>query len=355
MNGILDLFALDGRAVSCERYGNGHINETYLVRTDRQHDYILQKVNDHVFPDTAALMENIIAVTEYLRQSEKDPRRVLTLADTKDGKKYLSDSRGCFRVYEFVRDGVCLNRAESADDLRQSAVAFGGFLNGLSAFPTKMLHEIIPQFHDTVERFRQLKRAIAADPIGRAKDVGREIDFYLSREDQADALTGPLSRGELPLRVTHNDTKLNNVILDAKTHAPLCVIDLDTVMPGLAATDFGDAVRFGASTARDDERDLDHVRLSLPMYEACAQGFLSVCGKRLWPLEKETLPLGAKLMALECGSRFLTDYLNGDRYFRISRPTQNLDRTHTQMKLLTEMEKHWDEMRSIAEKAAAQS
>ena len=352
MNEILDSFALEGGAVSCERYGNGHINDTYLVRTDKAHDYILQKVNGRVFPDTDALMENIIAVTEYLRQSEKDPRRVLTLVDTKDGKKYLSDSRGCFRVYEFVQGGVCLNRAENEDDLRQSAVGFGGFLNGLAAFPAETLHEIIPHFHDTVERFRQLKHAIASDTLGRAKDVQREIDFYLARESQADALTSLLERGELPLRVTHNDTKLNNVILDEKTHTPLCVIDLDTVMPGLAATDFGDAVRFGASSARDDERDLDHVRFSLPMYTAYAQGFLSVCGERLTPLEKETLPFGAKLMALECGSRFLTDYLSGDTYFRISRPTQNLDRTHTQMKLLTEMEKAWDDMRRIVRESA---
>ena len=351
MNEILSRFALEGTPVSCERYGNGHINETYLVRTDAPHDYILQKVNRRVFPDTRSLMENIIAVTSWLRREIKDPRRVLTLVPAKDGSLYQVMPDGeLYRVYEFVRDGLCLMRPESTDDLRQSGVAFGGFQNDLADFPADTLKEIIPHFHDTVERYRQLKTAIQEDRAGRAGSVQAEIDFYLAREKDADGLMSLLRQGVLPLRVTHNDTKLNNVILDMRTRTPLCVIDLDTVMPGLAANDFGDSIRFGANTSTDDQKDLDRVCFSLPMYEAYTEGFLSVCGSRLTEPEKETLPLGAKLMTLECGSRFLADFLNGDVYFRTSRPDQNLDRTRTQMKLVSEMEKHANEMQAIVQK-----
>lgn len=348
MQAIIDRFMLEGSPVYCGRYGNGHINETYLVETDAPHAYILQKINRRIFTNAAGLMENIVAVTDYLRRQGLDARHVLTLVPTKTGEAYLSAEDGeYYRVYEFVTDSLCLDKAETAEDFRQSAVAFGQFQNQLADFPAATLHETIPHFHDTPARYEQLKAAIREDKAGRRKTVEREIDFYLAREKDAGEMVNLCREGALPLRVTHNDTKLNNVMLDKATRTPLCVIDLDTVMPGLAANDFGDSIRFGASTAAEDEKDLEKVEMSLSLFEAYSQGFLSACGQRLTPIEIETLPLGAKLMTLECGSRFLADYLNGDTYFHVSRPEHNLDRARTQMKLVADMEKKMERMRAI--------
>ena len=356
MEHILAQFGLEGRPVSCGRYGNGHINETYLVETDAHHAYILQKVNRRVFPDVENLMRNIAAVTAYLRRQTDDPRRVLTLVPTKSGETYYRAlDQEYWRVYEFITNSLCLEQPENEDDLRQSGVAFGQFQNQLADFPAHTLAEIIPRFHDTVDRYRQLKEAVAADKAGRLSSCHGETDWYLSHEAEAGTLMGLLRQGRLPLRVTHNDTKLNNVMLDKTTRTPLCVIDLDTVMPGLAANDFGDSIRFGASTAAEDEKDLDKVEMSLRLYEAYTEGFLSTCGSRLTALEKETLPLGAKLMALECGSRFLADYLNGDVYFHTARPDHNLDRARTQMKLVMDMEKKWDDMHRILDRIISSS
>ncbi len=293
-------------------------------------------------------MGNIIAVTEYLKRFSPDARHVLTLVPAVDGKKYyLSPDGECWRVYEFVTDSLCLDHPEDENDLRQSGVAFGQFQNALAGFPAHTLCEVIPHFHDTPERFVQLREAIARDRAGRLKDCRAETEWYLSHEYEAPAMTGLLAKGELPLRVTHNDTKLNNVLLDREKRTPLCVIDLDTIMPGLAANDFGDSIRFGASTAAEDEKDLSRVEMSLKLYQAYTEGFLSACGGRLTDTERETLPMGAKLMTLECGARFLADYLNGDVYFHTSRPEHNLDRARTQMKLVDDMEKKWDPMRRI--------
>ncbi|MDO5326903.1 MAG: aminoglycoside phosphotransferase family protein [Clostridia bacterium] len=348
MRNILSQFRLEGAPVSCARYGNGHINETYKVETDAPHAYILQKINRRVFSNVPGLMRNIAAVTAYLRRQADDPRRVLTLIPTVDGESYyVSPDQDCWRMYEFITDSLCLDQPESWEDLKQSGVAFGEFQNQLADYPADTLIEVIPRFHDTPDRFRQLKEAIARDPAGRLSSCQPEIDFYLAHESEAGCLIDLLKTGKLPLRVTHNDTKLNNVMLDQFTRTPLCVIDLDTIMPGLAAHDFGDSIRFGASTAAEDEKDLDKVEMSLSLFEAYAEGFLSACGSRLTALEKETLPMGAKLMTLECGSRFLADYLNGDVYFHTARPEHNLDRARTQMKLVRDMENKWDAMRSI--------
>ena len=348
MQNILSQFRLEGVPVFCARYGNGHINETYKVDTDAPHAYILQKINRRVFPNVPGLMRNISAVTAYLRRRVDDPRRVLTLIPTVDGESYYVSPEGdCWRMYEFITDSLCLDQPESMEDLKQSGVAFGEFQNQLADFPAEQLKEVIPRFHDTPNRDLAFRRALSEDKPGRAKLAQRGIDFYLEREATCDTLMDLLQKGELPLRVTHNDTKLNNVMLDSTTRAPLCVIDLDTIMPGLAAHDFGDSIRFGASTAAEDEKDLDQVEMSLPLFEAYADGFLSACGSRLTALEKETLPMGAKLMTLECGSRFLADYLNGDVYFHVSRPEHNLDRARTQMKLVQDMEKKWDAMRAV--------
>ena len=351
MEKIYTRFQLDGLPISCTPYGSGHINRTFLLVTSRPHLYILQGLNTSVFKDIPGLMTNLAAVTEYLRKQTDDPRRALQLVPTVDGKPYLALENGEYwRMYEYVLDSLCLNKAETKEDLYQSGVAFGQFQRALADFPAATLTETIPRFHDTPDRFRLFREAIAADRAGRLKDVQAEVDAYLAFEKDADVLMNLCRSGELPLRVTHNDTKLNNVMLDAADRTPLCVIDLDTVMPGLAANDFGDSIRFGASTAAEDEEDLSKVEMSLELFEAYAAGFLSACGKSLTPKEIETLPWGAKLMTLECGVRFLTDHLNGDVYFHISRPGLNLVRCRTQLKLVQDMEKKWDEMNAVIQR-----
>ena len=352
MESIYRQFVLDGLPISCARYGSGHINETYLLVTSRPHLYILQKINSYVFHNASGLMDNIIAVTDALRRQDPDPRHVLTLVPTLDGKPYLTAGEGEYwRLYEFVTDSLCLDKPESVDDLKQSGVAFGMFQNQLADFPAHTLTETIPHFHDTPARYEQLKQAVQENRAGRVDQVRAELDFYLAREQEAAALMDLCHAGKLPLRVTHNDTKLNNVMLDRFTRAPLCVIDLDTVMPGLAANDFGDSIRFGASTAAEDEKDLSRVTMSLELFETYVEGFLSACGARLTRTEIDTLSLGAKLMTLEFGMRFLADHLSGDRYFHIRREGHNLDRARTQFRLVECMEKNWDAMVEIIKDA----
>ena len=341
-------FQLDGSPNFCERYGHGHINETYLVKTKAGHAYILQKINRRVFHDIPALMHNIASVTKHLSGKDPHPRHVLTLVPTLAGGICHVDGQGeSWRLYDFITDSICLQNAETTEDFYQSAAAFGSFQKMLSDFPAETLNETIPRFHDTPNRYAILRQAIRQDAKGRAKEVQHEIDFALAHETEAATMVDMLKRGELPLRVTHNDTKLNNVMLDAKTRKALCVIDLDTVMPGLSANDFGDSIRFGASTAAEDEKDLSKVSLSLELYRAYVSGFLSACGMELTFRELETLPLGAKLMTLECGIRFLADYLSGDTYFHIARPGHNLDRARTQFRLVADMEAKWDTMHEI--------
>ena len=346
MQNILMQFPLDGSVTTCERYGCGHINETYLVVTDNGHRYILQKVNHHIFRNVPALMENICAVTGHLRKQMNDPRRVLTVVNTVDGAAFYFDGNSYWRLYEFVEGSICLQQPKTAEDFYQSAVAFGEFQQQLNDFPADTLSETIPNFHNTVDRYRIFHEVLAADPMGRAKDVQAEIDFVLAREQEAGTLVRLLSEGKLPLRVTHNDTKLNNVMLDDATRTPLCVIDLDTVMPGLSAYDFGDSIRFGAATAAEDEKDLSKMEMSLDLFRIFTRGFLKAC-PGLTDLEKEMLPMGAKLMTLECGVRFLTDYIDGDHYFSVHREGHNLDRCRTQFKLVSDMEKKWEQMAQV--------
>ena len=344
---ILSNFPLDGIVVDCNRYGFGHINETYLVVTDRQKRYILQKINNAVFRDIDALMANIEAVTSFLRSKTDDPRRVMQLIKTCTGNAYLRHTDGTpWRIYAFVEDSRCLQKPETSADFYESAVAFGQFQHLLKDFPAETLTETIPHFHDTPDRYRIFHEVLRSDPMGRAKDVQAEINFALQHESEAGALTDLLKAGKLPLRVTHNDTKLNNVMLDAQTRKALCVIDLDTVMPGLSLYDFGDSIRFGAATGAEDTQDLSQIQMSLELYEIYAKGFLSACPD-LTPMELQMLPMGAKLMTLECGVRFLTDYLDGDHYFANRRPGQNLDRCRTQFRLVADMESKWEQMHRI--------
>ena len=344
---ILRKFCLIGTPVSCERYGFGHINETYLVLTDTGPRYILQRINDHVFPNVANLQHNIAAVTAHLRKQIEEKNGVLHLIPTVDGSTYYhSEELGYWRVYDFIEDSVCLQQPESPEDFYQSAVAFGTFQQQLKDFPAHTLHETIPNFHNTPDRYRIFKEVLVKDPLGRAKDVQEEIAFALAHEEIGGTLHRMLQEGQLPLRVTHNDTKLNNVMLRADTRTPLCVIDLDTTMPGLSAYDFGDSIRFGAAVAKEDEQNLGRVHVSLDLFRIYTRGFLKAC-PGLTEKEKEVLPLGALIMTLECGLRFLTDYLDGDHYFSCYRNGQNLDRCRTQFRMVEDMEAKWDQLNAI--------
>ena len=352
MRSIAEQFQLSGKPVSCEPMGNGHINRTYLVTDDQGSKYTLQKINDSIFKNVPALMENIRLVTEFLQKADPDPRHSLRLVPTKNGESYLGDESGYYRVYRFVEDSLCLERAESPEEFYYSAAAFGNFQNQLSRFDASLLNETIPRFHDTANRVNNLRLAAEKDALHRLDEVRAEYDFAMERAEEAGVMLGLLGEGKLKLRVTHNDTKLNNVLFDARTRKPICVIDLDTVMPGLAANDFGDSIRFGAATAAEDEMDLSLMTLSLPLYQAYVKGFLGACGSKLTRDEILTLPMGAKMMTFECGVRFLTDYLEGDTYFRIEREKQNLDRCRTQFKLVADMEKKWKDMLDIIEAEA---
>lgn len=345
---VLRAFRLDAKPVSCEPYGCGHINVTYLAVMESSRRYILQKINNNTFRDVAGLMENITAVTEFLRTKTDDPRSVLTLVKTHDSASYLHAQGAYWRVYDFVEGTICLQLPETDEDFYQSAVGFGTFQQLLTDFPAAKLHETIPNFHNTPDRYRALLETLERDPMHRAAQVQPEIEFALARQAEMSAIQNALTAGELPLRVTHNDTKLNNVLLDAKTRKALCVIDLDTVMPGSSLYDFGDSIRFGAATAAEDEKDLSKMEMSLDRFRVFTRGYVRAC-PGLTAKELELLPMGAKTMTMECGVRFLTDYLDGDHYFAVHREGQNLDRARTQFKLVADMEKKWDEMRKIVE------
>lgn len=343
---VLRAFRLDAKPVSCEPYGCGHINVTYLAVMESGQRYILQKINNNTFRDVAGLMENITAVTEFLRTKTDDPRGVLTLVKTHDSASYLHAQDAYWRTYDFVEDSICLQLPETDEDFYQSAVGFGTFQQLLTDFPAAKLHETIPNFHNTPDRYRALLETLERDPMHRAAQVQPEIEFALARQAEMSAIQNALTAGELPLRVTHNDTKLNNVLLDAKTRKALCVIDLDTVMPGSSLYDFGDSIRFGAATAAEDEKDLSKMEMSLERFRVFTRGYVRAC-PGLTAKELELLPMGAKTMTMECGVRFLTDYLDGDHYFAVHREGQNLDRCRTQFKLVADMEKKWDEMQKI--------
>ncbi|MBQ3278775.1 MAG: aminoglycoside phosphotransferase family protein [Clostridia bacterium] len=340
-------FHTEGRVIACVPFGSGHINRTWLVVTNTPRLYIMQQVNTQIFRNPDGLMNNILLVTEHLRRKDPAPGRVMALVDTLDGRKYITREDGLWRMYDYVAGGVCLEQAETTEDFMMSGKAFGQFQRDMADFPAEKLTEAIPGFHDTPARFEALRRAAKADTMGRAAQAAAELDFLTAREEYAGMLTRLQRAGTLPLRVTHNDTKLNNVMLDGETHEPKCILDLDTVMPGLAATDFGDAIRFGASTAAEDEPDLSKVHLDLRLYEAFARGFLGACGGSLTEAERETLADGARIMTLELASRFLADYLAGDTYFHIDREGHNLDRARTQIALVKDMEEHDAEIRRM--------
>ena len=341
-------FQIMGQPDFCKSFGHGHINYTFLITTDSGKQYILQRINTHVFKKPIQLMENVIAVTDHIRKKVDDPTQVLHFIPALDGKFYYRDERRRFwRCYEFV-GGFCLEAPETDADFYESAVAFGRFQEQLSDFPASSLHETIPNFHNTPDRFRMLHIAMDEDACDRLQYVQREIDFILEREHEAGTIQRMLESGELPLRVTHNDTKLNNVLLDMKTRKAKCVLDLDTVMPGSSLFDFGDSIRFGAATAPEDVQELSRMSLDLHRFEVYTRGYLEGCHS-LTRREIELLPLGAKIITLELAVRFLTDYLESDHYFKTEYPDHNLVRARAQLKLVQDMEAKWSQMERIVE------
>ena len=349
-------FRLDGEYLRGAPVKAGHINDTYtscfrttagIVR------YIHQRINPEVFKEPEKLMENIERVTRYAREriiaSGGDARReTLTLLPTVDGRSSYKTPEGEYwRSYVFIEGARTYDKVENLQHVYNAAKAFGKFQKMLSLLPGGRLHETIPYFHHTRKRFDAFCGALQADARNRAVSVRAEIDFVLERESEVSIIVGLLEGDKIPERVTHNDTKLNNVMIDDKTGEGICVIDLDTVMPGSALYDFGDSVRIGASTAAEDERDLSKVSMELGLFDCLARGYLDAARDFLTPAEMDYLAFSAKLMTLECGMRFLTDYLSGDIYFKIHREAHNLDRCRTQFKMVADMEEMMDRMNAI--------
>ena len=340
-------FECVGTPVSCQEFGQGHINSTLKLHTDAGYTYILQKINQYVFRQPVALMENACAITEFIRKKDPDPRHTLHFIPAKDGLCYHIDDQGDFwRMYEYV-EGLSLEAPETENDLYQSGLAFGHFQSLLSDFPAETLHETIPEFHNTIDRYRLLRESIAADPIGRVANIGRELEFLTQYEHLACTLQRMRQEGVLPLRVTHNDTKLNNVLLDVQTRQPLCVLDLDTVMPGLSLYDYGDSIRFGATTSASE--DNQNLALDLHLFEVYTRGFLSTA-TNLTDKEVEMMPLSTAVITIELATRFLKDYLDGDFYFKTAYPEQNLDRAKGQIHLAKDMLSKMDQMQQIVVK-----
>lgn len=339
-------FCLDSAPVSVEPYGNGVINKTYLVTAESGKRYILQKLSEEAFKDIPALMENIRKVTDYLAETTVGKPVVIFPVRTKDGGIYVKNEDGYFRMTPYAEGTIALDAPESAEDFYKSALGFGGFISALQDFPAETLVETIPNFHNTADRYRIFHEALEKDTCGRAASVKKEIEFLLEREEQMSALQYLREKGELPVRVTHNDTKLNNILFDAQSRQPVYVIDLDTVMPGLSLYDYGDCVRFGAATAAEDEPDTDKMEINLELFRVFTRGFLEAC-QGLTEREIELLPLGAKTITVELAMRFLTDYLNGDTYFATKYEGHNLVRCRAQEKLALSMEQNWEGMQAI--------
>lgn len=346
-------FQLAGEFVSAEPYGGGHINDTYCARFDQAGTslrYILQRINHNVFKQPAALMENVQRVTTHLDAKvagQPDAaRRTLTLVPTRDGRGWHVDADGNhWRTYLFIEKARTYDAVESTDQAFKAAKAFGQFQKLLADLPAPRLHDTIPDFHHTPKRFAALEKAIAADSANRAKLCKAEIDFALSRK----FMTSVLLDANLPERVTHNDTKFNNVMLDDATGEGICVIDLDTVMPGLVHYDFGDMVRTTTSPAKEDERDLSKVTMQFPMFEALVRGYLASAGEFLTNDERKHLAFSGKLITFEIGIRFLTDFLAGDVYFKVHRDGHNLDRCRTQFRLVESIAQQEEAMNKLVE------
>lgn len=357
---ICALFDIRGDFVVAQPYGSGHINDTYCAEIDQAGQrirYIFQRLNHNVFRQPIPLMENVKRVTDHALKRLQESgcreafRRTLTLVPAVNGKPYGIDKEGnCWRVYPFVERARTYDKIETPQQCIEAAKSFGEFQKLTADLPGEPLFETIPGFHNTKGRFQALLAAIKEDKLGRSKEVQAEIDFFLAREADANLVVDYLESGELPVRCTHNDTKLNNVMLDDVTGEGICVIDLDTTMPGSAIYDFGDMIRTATSPAAEDEKDVSKVTMQMFMFEALVQGYLATASSFLTPLERSLLAFSGKLLTMECGIRFLTDYLSGDVYFKIHRPEHNLDRCRTQIALVKSIEEQLPAMQAIVDK-----
>jgi len=347
-------FAIGGEFVSGEEIESGHINTTYLAAYADQDGevsrYILQRINEHVFTEPLKVMKNVARVTKHINQKVLRTKRdfggqTLSLYPGRDGKNCVEGAGGgIWRCYNFIEGCRTYDVVENTRQAYQAAKAFGAFQDLVSDLPVGMVEVTIPGFHDTPARYRRLMEAIESDSHGRVKDVEEEIAFIREREPIVGTLLDLVEKGELEERVTHNDTKLNNVMIDEQTDEAVCVIDLDTVMPGLALYDFGDMVRAATSPVAEDEKDVSKVEMRLPMFEALLEGYLETAQNFLTQREIELLPFSAKLISLETGIRFLTDHLEGDQYFKVHREGHNLDRCRTQLALVKSIEDQEDNM-----------
>ncbi len=358
INEVIGAYPFEGKYLGADLYGNGHINDTYTIHFQKSNglkeQFIIQRINTNVFTNPVGLMSNIVSVTQFLRDkiivNGGNPlRETLNLLKTKDGQFFYVDSEGGYwRAYLFIHGATSYENIEKKEDFYTVGKTFGEFQRILEDYPADTLVETIPNFHNTKIRFQNFLGALKADKFGRAKKAKEEIQFVLDHEKDACFLVDLLESGQLPLRVTHNDTKLNNIMIDDATGRGLCVIDLDTVMPGLPHYDYGDAIRFGASTGAEDEQDLSKIWVNDELFETFSRGYLDACGSTLSHKEAETLAMGARVITLECGMRFLSDYLSGDTYFRVHREGQNLDRARTQFKLVKDMESRWPDLVKLA-------
>lgn len=359
LENIAGQFKVEGDIKEVSPYGNGHINETYLLTTDKKR-YILQRMNNTIFTKPEELMENVAGVTEFLREKIKKrggdtERETMNIVKTSaDENFYIDDAGRYWRCYQFVENTLCYEQIESKEDFYACGLAFGKFQGLLSDYPAYKLHETIENFHNTAWRYENFLKAIEEDRAGRKESVLSEIDFFKAQYPFIKEVCDMEAGGGIPLRVTHNDTKLNNILFDKDSKEGICVIDLDTVMPGYSINDFGDSIRFGANTALEDERDLSLVSCDLDLFEAFAKGFIRAADGALTDTELTYLPKGAMIMTLECGMRFLTDHLNGDVYFRIHRENHNLDRSRTQIELYKDMQRKLDTLHSIIQRIVAE-
>ena len=359
---VCELFRIPGELMEYDLLTSGNINTTYYVVCqdgEEQKGYLAQKVNSYVFKEPEKVMHNIELVTEHIRRQNEargifGRRTRLHFHHTAEGKNFLMLNDGEFwRLSNFVEDSLSFDTAEDAKVLQMSGKAFGQFARQLADFDATQLYETIPHFHDTRRRLETFFAHVAEDPCGRCAEVRAEIEQIRAAREFACRLNEMVDSGELPLRVTHNDTKTNNVLFDKDTLEPLVVIDLDTVMPGLAAHDFGDTIRFAANTAAEDEPDVSKVSLNLELYKAFAEGYIGAAGDLLTPAELESMALGAATITLELASRFLDDYITGDKYFKTLYPGHNLVRTRCQLALFADMMAKMDRMQEIVREIVA--
>lgn len=353
---IAEQFQTEGKILEIQPFGNGLINTTYQVICagdgSREKRYILQRINHDIFKKPWELMENIRNVSEFLKKkitaAGGDPEReTLTVIGAGNQDYVKTESGEYWRMYLLIEDAYTMEAVEKPEDFYHCAVSFGNFQRQLADYPAETLYETIPNFHNTVSRFADFVKAVEADVCGRKAEVEAEIRFIMEREADCRAICDALTAGEIPLRVTHNDTKINNIMLDNETGKAICVIDLDTIMPGSSLYDFGDSIRSGANTGAEDETDLSKVSCDTELFECYARGYVEGCAGSLTDREIDMLPMGAKVITLEQGIRFLTDYLQGDTYYKTTRPGQNLDRTRTQLKMVADMEQKWDVLQEI--------